>query len=468
MGAVADRADVFQELREQKGTLLELPLEQVQPAPDNPRREFGDLAELTQTIVQMGVLQPLVVTPTLAADRYLIVAGHRRFAAAALAGLTTIPAIVRPMTDEERLQAMLVENVQREDVKPLEEAAAYRRLVDEFGLTQRELATKVGRTQGHISKRLALLEIPAAAAAALDSGGIDLQGALELARLRDDPKRQLRAWKQRGQVYGGLVAAVEEELERKQREELIAAEEAKLKERGLRVVRYSVPANRWQEPELPKGTLRISKGGGWNELLLDPAQHAKEPCHAAAVRIHPATGKAEVVYVCTDRKRHPKAKTDSERGRSSSHASSYNAAARELEKARVGRRAHAGIVARGRVGRGGLSKDEHGELVLDALVRSAHSEVLKIACRMLDLAADGGSFRDFGATLRKHAAASASNRQQVELAIAFATHEEFMSGPYNGWTEHADYVRLLERHGYALTEAERKKPPKPKRPKGPA
>jgi ParB/RepB/Spo0J family partition protein len=397
------------------------------------------------------MLQPLVVTPR--TGRFMVVCGHRRLAAARKAKLKQAPAIIRELTEPQRIKAMLIENCQRDDLAPLEEARGYSQLV-ELGLSQRQIATDVGKSQGHISKRLMLLDIPKEAAAALDSGGITLEDALELAKLRGEPKRQLHAFKQRGQVYGGIQRAVEAELEAKKRDELIATEEAKLIKKGIRVVKYTTPANHYESPRLPRGLIEIRKGGGYDVLNLDPELHAKEPCHAVAVRVGRANhGKAELIQVCTDRRRHPKAKTGDERTRNrSGRASRESTEGRDVEKARAERRPFAGTVARSR-----LPKDEHAGLVLDTLLRSAHSEVLKVACRMLELPMEGGkNFREFGAALRTYAEGSATKQLHVEAAIAFATHEEFL-GLYYNWDSHEPYFELLERHGYKLQPIEAKK-----------
>jgi len=434
----------------EKQSIEMLQLSAIAPAPDNPRKQLGDVDELAASMAELGMLQPLVVTPR--QGKFMVVCGHRRLAAATKAKLAEAPAIVRDLTEPQRIKAMLIENCQRTDLAALEEAQAYAKLV-ELGLSQRQIAADVGKSQGHISKRLMLLEIPAPAAAALDSGGITVEDALELAKLRDDPKRALHAWKRRGQNFRGVQGAVEEELEAKQRDDLIAAEEEKLKKKGLRVVKFTTPANRWEPPRLPRGLIEIRKGGGYDALKIDPATHEKEPCHAVAVRVGRANaGKAELICVCTDRRRHQKAKTGDESFRgSSSRESQQQKDARELSKARAPRREFAGTVARSR-----LAKDAHAALVLDTLISSAHSEVLKVACQML-LRPNGNGYRDFGDALRAYAKGSPAKQLHVEAAIAFGTHEEFMSGPWNGWDGRKPYLELLEQHGYTLQPIEAKK-----------
>jgi ParB family chromosome partitioning protein len=109
--------------------------------------------------------------------------------------------------DQERLAAMLVENLQRERPAAARGSGAYRRLIDEFGMTQRQLAEKVGRSQGHISKRLALLDLPKSVVQALDSGGITLDDAASSSKLKDMPKRLAAAFSKRGKQWGQLSRA---------------------------------------------------------------------------------------------------------------------------------------------------------------------------------------------------------------------------------------------------------------------
>lgn len=140
--------------------------------PLQPRRRFAEesLAELASSIRQHGVLQPVVLAQT--AEGYRVVAGERRVRAAELAGLERIPAIVRQLDDRQQLAVALVENLQREDLAPLEQAQAYRRLIDEFGLTHEDVARQVGRSRPVVSNALRLLDLPSAVRAALEAGSI--------------------------------------------------------------------------------------------------------------------------------------------------------------------------------------------------------------------------------------------------------------------------------------------------------
>jgi ParB family transcriptional regulator, chromosome partitioning protein len=138
---------------------LEIPAEQVRPDPRQPRKEMGDLEGLKASIAACGVLQPLVVSPD-GPGSYLIIAGERRYTAARALGLATLPAVVRTVEEHQRLELQLVENLHRKDLNPLEEAASYRRLMDEFGLTQEQVAGRLGRSVAAVNQTLRLLDLP--------------------------------------------------------------------------------------------------------------------------------------------------------------------------------------------------------------------------------------------------------------------------------------------------------------------
>ncbi len=148
-------------MREADGELRELPIGSIQPNRYQPREHFDDesLAALAESIRVLGVLQPVLVRPC-EGDRYELVAGERRWRAARRAGLTTIPAILRSVTDTVSLEQALVENLHRDDLNPLEEAAAYQQLVEDFHLTQEEVASRVGRSRSTVANTMRLLQLP--------------------------------------------------------------------------------------------------------------------------------------------------------------------------------------------------------------------------------------------------------------------------------------------------------------------
>lgn len=149
----------FDPLANDEPRLAELRVKDIERDPTQPRKDLGDLSGLQASIAAHGILEPLIVSP-LDDMRYRLVAGERRFTAAALLGKTTVPAIIRTVEEHERLEIQLVENLHRKDLNPIEEAMAYRRLMDEFGLTQRDLAQRVGKSVGVINETLRILGLP--------------------------------------------------------------------------------------------------------------------------------------------------------------------------------------------------------------------------------------------------------------------------------------------------------------------
>ena len=141
--------------------VLEVPIGQIEPNPFQPRSHFDEetLAGLTASIRELGVLQPILVRE-LAPDRYALIAGERRWRAAKRAGLQFIPIIIRDVSDELTLQHALVENLHRDDLNPLEEAAAYQQLIEDFNMTQEAVAHRVGKSRSAVANLLRLFQLP--------------------------------------------------------------------------------------------------------------------------------------------------------------------------------------------------------------------------------------------------------------------------------------------------------------------
>ena len=137
-----------------------LPLTEILTNPDQPRKNFSEdsLRELSESILSNGVIQPIIVEQR--GSQYIIIAGERRFRASSLAGRDSIPAIVRDFTEEEKLEIALIENIQREDLSPIEEAMAYRHIMDAMGFNQQQIADKVGKKRSTIANSLRLLNLP--------------------------------------------------------------------------------------------------------------------------------------------------------------------------------------------------------------------------------------------------------------------------------------------------------------------
>ncbi len=144
------------------------------PNPDQPRRDFSpeSLADLAASLRQKGVIQPLIVRPRAGGDGYEIVAGERRWRAAQIAQLHELPVLVRDLTDAEVLEVAIIENIQRADLNPIEEALAFRQLMDRFGHTQERLAEALSKSRSHIANLLRLLHLPDEVQAHLRSGAL--------------------------------------------------------------------------------------------------------------------------------------------------------------------------------------------------------------------------------------------------------------------------------------------------------
>lgn len=186
-----------------------VPVSQIRPAPDQPRKSFdaAAIAELSASIAEKGVLQPLLVRPV--GDGFEIVAGERRYRAAKEVGLSEVPVVVRELNDQEALEIAIVENLQREDLNPVEEARAFRQLT-EFGANQEEVGRAVGKSRSAIANALRLLALPDAALNALESGVISAGHARAiLAQPEAD-----REWALSRIVEGNLTVRQAESLRR--------------------------------------------------------------------------------------------------------------------------------------------------------------------------------------------------------------------------------------------------------------
>ena len=171
------------------GTLKKLPIELLQRGKYQPRRDMDQLAleELADSIKTQGVMQPIVVRP-ISDERYEIIAGERRWRASQLAGLDTIPAVIREVSDEAAIAMALIENIQREDLNPMEEAYALKRLQDEFELTQKEVAEAVGKSRTAVTNIMRLLNLSDDVKTMLEHGDLEMGHARCLLSL--DPEKQ--------------------------------------------------------------------------------------------------------------------------------------------------------------------------------------------------------------------------------------------------------------------------------------
>lgn len=195
-------------------TVREVKLSQIHPNPYQPRRTFDPaaLAELAASIEKSGVFQPIILRQADAAiDRYELIAGERRFRASKLAHQQTIPAIVRLVSDEQMMEVAVLENLQREDLTPLEEAQAYQMLMDKLSLTQAQVAERLGKSRPYIANYLRLLGLPTVIKDFLNAGQLSMGQARTILGLKDKQK-----------LVPLAKRAVEQNLTVRQLEEIVA------------------------------------------------------------------------------------------------------------------------------------------------------------------------------------------------------------------------------------------------------
>ena len=200
-------------VRDQTAALREVPTASIRPNPMQPRTRFDEeaMASLAASIKEVGVLQPILVRQT-EDDEYELIAGERRWRAARRAGLQTMPVIVQASTDVLSLEQALVENLHREDLNPLEEAAAYQQLVDAFGYTHEQVAVRVGKSRAVVTNTLRLLQLPAGVQRALADGTISAGHARALLGTPDRGFQESLA--ARAAAEGLTVRAVEDLVRR--------------------------------------------------------------------------------------------------------------------------------------------------------------------------------------------------------------------------------------------------------------
>ena len=178
-------------LTDEKDRVQKLFIKEISPRSDQPRRTFDEqaLAELASSIKRFGILQPLIVSP--AASGYEIIAGERRWRAAQLAGLETVPGIIRKPEEQERLEIALIENVQRVDLSPIEQAVSIERLHQQFNLSYQDISKRLGKAATTVNNIVRLLQLPQDARAALEGKKITEGHARAILALKDSPEKQI-------------------------------------------------------------------------------------------------------------------------------------------------------------------------------------------------------------------------------------------------------------------------------------
>jgi ParB family transcriptional regulator, chromosome partitioning protein len=219
-----------------------LPITSIQPNPKQPRHHFdsAELAELTNSIATLGVLQPVLVRKTSVNGRYQIIAGERRWRAAGEAKLSQIPVVIRDFNDRETLEVALVENLQRSNLNPVEEARAYQQLADEFTLTQQEIAERVGKDRVSVANSMRLLKLSEEVLTLCEKGELSMGHARSLLSIKDG-QAQLRLAKK----------AIAEQLSVRELESLVARavvlDAGKVASAGTQISDKQSAANKWAE-----------------------------------------------------------------------------------------------------------------------------------------------------------------------------------------------------------------------------
>lgn len=190
-------------------SISEVPIEQIHPNPDQPRRDFDpeSLEELAVSLKEIGIIQPITLREV-SKGNYQIIAGERRFRAAGIAGLKTIPAYIRKASDENVMEMALIENIQREDLNSMEVALACQNLLEVYNMTQEQLSSRIGKKRATIANYIRLLKLPAQIQVALKNKQIDMGHARALLAI-DDPVKQLDLFHELTR-YGYSVRMVED------------------------------------------------------------------------------------------------------------------------------------------------------------------------------------------------------------------------------------------------------------------
>ena len=419
--------------------LIEVSLDDINIPPGNHRQDLGDLNGLAESIRTIGLVQPITVRQR-DAGGYELVAGQRRLAAARIAGLTTLPAVVRGYADVESRKAMAVENLNRKDLEPLEAAAAYQELLD-LGIGNEEVAALAGTSAQQVSDHTSLLSLPRKVRRELAGGAIDYATALLLTQLADTPERLTRALHNARDGWS-LTSAVQHELHARELERKTESSRAELEKRGVPII------ERPRDSFSPRARVR-RLGNGWGCIPLTQAKHAREACHAAYIEEH--TG--DIVFVCIDVQRHVGVVPGIE---APADAKAERAAKRSERQAQ--RRA----IAERRA-----LLTQHLQSIDDAAAANHHAQrislldvdeaVASVACELLGHTGGGAEYHGHARSLTARVAANPGELAQVALAVAMGRAEVYSGREYISPDQRAlvaEHLRYLTGLGYQPTELE--------------
>lgn len=285
-------------------TLVRIPLDRIVEHPHNVRSRLGDLAELTKSIEGTGIVSPLTVLPADEAGLHMLVAGHRRHAAAGRAkGVIDAPCVIRDLSEAQVIEMMLVENLQRAEITAVEEARGYARLV-ELGTKIAEIAKKVGRSQALVRSRLDLLVLPDPVLALVEQAVVTLGEAEQIAQGHADDDDALAWLAESGASDGrkfwhrGPVEALTAYVRRRNLDRDFDDAVAKATKAGHRI--FEPPPSSMYAPT----GLQLSRWCPLKYLELTVAKHRSEPCHAVRIQRDRQSGKVTTTHLCTQPKRH--------------------------------------------------------------------------------------------------------------------------------------------------------------------
>lgn len=248
------------EQNKNEGGVLTVRVAQIEPKPGQPRKSFDSesLAQLAESIGAHGVLQPILVRP-LEDGRFQIIAGERRWRAAKLAGLLEMPVIIVESDEKKAAQLALIENIQRENLNPLEEAMAYRSLATEYSMTQEEISQQIGKSRSAIANSTRLLDLPDAVAAMVASGNLSAGHARALLGLKDQNMMRLLA--EKAVEYGWSVRTMEDEVRKANRAAEEKSKEPEVTEAPAFRVDYVAELERRMMANLGRRVKIATKGG---------------------------------------------------------------------------------------------------------------------------------------------------------------------------------------------------------------
>jgi ParB/RepB/Spo0J family partition protein len=422
-------------------TVTEIPIDRLAEHPRNVRaRGLGNLKDLTRSIRERGVETPLVVLPADGAGIYHVVAGHRRRAAAAAAGRSTVPCLVRDYTDEaDIVLAMLAENTQRSDgLNVVDEAQALAAVIDLRGgtVSARKLAAAVGHSEGWVRTRLGLLVLPDAALDALHDGRVTLDTAVALIPLAEHAELIEQLVAQRGLT----VWQVESAARSWQANHALTGAADALDAAGVAVVTEAD----WRENQRSWRSL--------DDLGVTVEEHQDEPCHAVVVSCRRDSTVVEMP-ICTEPKRHRGRNPESAVVVPTSEPTPVDLAARQERKDRKDATTARRAWVAERLGGRPIAAAEVFPLAVTTWIDSAPYAVLKHAVEFVGAEVPEGGYPDYTALLRGVLADDPKRLATVAVALVAATAEERAKQSPRSATV-TRYLDAIERLGYQPTDWE--------------